>query len=29
MVVGKKKMNLAEALIYLENLEVSDDSDSE
>ena len=29
MVVGKKKMNLAEALIYLENLENSDDSDSE
>ena len=29
MEVGKKKMNLAEALMYLEDLEVSGDSDSE
>ena len=29
MEVGKKRMNLAEALMYLKNLEVSDDSDSE
>ena len=29
MEVGKKKMNLAEVLMYLEDLEVSGDSDSE
>ena len=29
MVIGKRKMNLAEALIFLENLEVFDGSDSE